>query len=436
MSEQVATTTRYPLSLRPLGAAIIVGLPLAALALAATHFSPVGRELFDRYLAHPLEQVELALFCCGMGVFLVKLWSLRGEWAALEETDWLPAWNGVPATAREAGAWSRQVASVGMKTSWLARRYANALGHVERRRSAAGLDEHLRTLADADAMTLEGSAALTRFITWAIPILGFLGTVLGITGAISGVTPEKLEASLSTVTDGLALAFDATAVALALTMVLMFTASMVERAENRVLEEVDARVDHDLPPRFETEASAGGETAAAAGQVARAVAEVMARHLSDLGSEIAGKVHAAMSAAFGRMEENLQALDRSLAIRSEESRQMLDRSAAQVDQIFRVQQASLAQAGEQMARQLAGPVEALDRVRMGLGEVGQLQALLAQNLGALTQGNALEEVLHQLSAATHLLSAKATRLRDAHGVEAGHGLAGPRVHANPARLAD
>ena len=126
---------------------------------------------------------------------------LGREWAALEETGWLPAWNGVPATARDAGAWARQVASVGMKTSWLARRYANALGHVERRRSAAGLDEHLRTLADADAMTLEGSAALTRFITWAIPILGVLGTVLGITGAISGVTPEKLEASLSTVTD-------------------------------------------------------------------------------------------------------------------------------------------------------------------------------------------------------------------------------------------
>ena len=47
MSEQVATTTRYPLSLRPLNAAILVGVPLAGLALVATHFSPVGRELFD-----------------------------------------------------------------------------------------------------------------------------------------------------------------------------------------------------------------------------------------------------------------------------------------------------------------------------------------------------------------------------------------------------
>ena len=79
--------------------------------------------------------------------------------------------------------------------------------------SAAGLRLFLRSLADQDSLTLEGSNALVRFITWAIPILGFLGTVLGITGAISGVTPEVLEKSLSTVTDGLSLAFDTTAVA-------------------------------------------------------------------------------------------------------------------------------------------------------------------------------------------------------------------------------
>ena len=83
MNDAVANTTRYPLSLRPLAAAIMVGIPLAGLALVATQFSPVGRELFDRYLAHPLEHVELALFCCGLGVFIVKLWSLRAEWAAL-----------------------------------------------------------------------------------------------------------------------------------------------------------------------------------------------------------------------------------------------------------------------------------------------------------------------------------------------------------------
>ena len=130
------------------------------------------------------------------------------------------------------------------------------------------------------------------------------------------------------------------------------------------------------------------------------------------------------------------AIDRSMAIRMEESRQFLDRSAAAADQMFRAHHATLAEMAGQVARQVAAPVDALERIRLGMAELSSLQALLAQNLGALSQGNSLEEVLHQLSAATHLLAAKATRMRDAQGVEAGHGLAGPRAHASAARAAD
>src|SRR5205814_837286 len=127
------------------------------------------------------------------------------------------------------------------------------------RGSANELDDQLRTLTDNDALALEGTYSLTRFITWAIPILGFLGTVLGITQAISGVTPEVLEKSLSTVTDGLALAFDTTALGLALTMVTMFFSFVVERAEQGVLEEVDLHVDRCLAHRFERTGAEGGE---------------------------------------------------------------------------------------------------------------------------------------------------------------------------------
>jgi biopolymer transport protein ExbB/TolQ len=71
------------------------------------------------------------------------------------------------------------------------------LDFVCQRRSAADLDDQVRTLADNDALTLEASYSLTRFITWAIPILGFLGTVLGITGAIAGVSRSWRESSLA-----------------------------------------------------------------------------------------------------------------------------------------------------------------------------------------------------------------------------------------------
>src|SRR5262249_27675167 len=138
-----------------------------------------------------------------------------------------------------------------LRNTYLGQRVAAVLDFLCQRRSAAELDDHLRTLSDNDSVALEATYALTRFITWAIPILGFLGTVLGITDAISGATPEVLEKNLSQVTDGLGLAFDATALALALTMVTMFCSFLVERREQEVLEEVDRYVERQLAHRFQ-----------------------------------------------------------------------------------------------------------------------------------------------------------------------------------------
>ena len=109
-------------------------------------------------------------------------------------------------------------------------------------------------------MTVENSYSLLRFITWAIPILGFLGTVVGITGAIQNVNPESLSSNdgLSGVTSGLSTAFNATALALSLTMVLMFISFLVERLEQGVLEQVDRYVDLQLTHRFERTGAESG----------------------------------------------------------------------------------------------------------------------------------------------------------------------------------
>src|SRR5947209_4852478 len=71
----------------------------------------------------------------------------------------------------------------------------------------------------------------------------------------------KLENSLSEVTDGLALAFDATALALALTMLTMFLSFMVERAEQAILDTVDRYTERELAHRFERTGPAGNEFA-------------------------------------------------------------------------------------------------------------------------------------------------------------------------------
>ena len=232
------------------GPAFMIGLPVAFALLWVFHAGPLKDTTAARYLKHEVECVELILFCCAVAALGTKLGRSLGEKAALragERGEVVPAWDGETVPVDEAPNLLAALTQLPrrFKRTYLVARVADVLEFLRSRRSASELDDQLRSLADVDAMSLEGSYALTRFITWAIPILGFLGTVLGITGAITGITPEKLEKDLSAVTDGLALAFDATALGLALTMVTMFL-SFSSSAEQGVLEAVDRFIDHEL----------------------------------------------------------------------------------------------------------------------------------------------------------------------------------------------
>ena len=91
---------------------------------------------------------------------------------------------------------------------------------------------------------------MVRIIIWAIPILGLLGTVIGITMAVANLNPQTLEESVAKVTHGLNVAFDHTATALTLTMILMFLKSAIERVEDGLFVRIDERVAEELVGRF------------------------------------------------------------------------------------------------------------------------------------------------------------------------------------------
>ncbi len=65
------------------------------------------------------------------------------------------------------------------------------LQHVRRHGSAETLDDELKYLSDIDAGRLHTGYGLFRVIVWAIPILGFLGTVIGITMALNASTCRR-----------------------------------------------------------------------------------------------------------------------------------------------------------------------------------------------------------------------------------------------------
>ena len=359
-----------------------------------------------------------------LGALVAKLLRCGSERAAFG-ANVLPPWAGQTVPVAQATTLLAKLDQLPrrLKNTFLSCRIGNTLDYLRSRGSAAELDDQLRALADNDGLALEGSYAFTRFIAWAIPILGFLGTVLGITGAISGVTPEKLEASLNEVTDGLALAFDCTALALGLTMVIMFLSFVVERAEQSILERVDRFADRELAHRFERTGAEGGEFVEvvrqntqvllkATQELVQGQAEIWAKVMEETDWRRSQGEHqqqerltAALEAALDRTLEThaqrLAALEKQAVDKGGDLLQRLATLATVVRDSGHDQQTALTRISQGMGEH----TEALTHLLEGEQQLLRLQDALNRNLTTLAGAGTFDQAVHSLTAAIHLLTA-------------------------------
>jgi biopolymer transport protein ExbB/TolQ len=406
-------------------AALFGGIPLGCALVALIHFGLLGDEQVRRYVHHPIEKVEVVMFCCALAALAAKVvqsWRERRAFRA----QVLPDWQGQPVGVEEAVPLLAGISRLRsrLQPTLLVRRVAAVLAFLAQRRSTTDFDDHLRTLADNDALALENSYGLTRFISWAIPILGFLGTVLGITAAISGVTPEVLEKNLNAVTDGLALAFDATALALGLTMIVMFLSFVTDRQEQSILREVDHYVDRHLAHRFQRTDGMGTEFAEAVRQSTQALlqaneqivqrqVDLWARSLEELDARrqeeekrhqerFTAALETALEQTLRSHAQRMASLEKQTLEQSTNLMQHLTTLAGAIRETGREQQSGLVWVAEALATQTTE----LANLRAGEAQVRSLQETLSQNLAALASAETLEKAVHALTAAAHLLAAR------------------------------
>lgn len=103
----------------------------------------------------------------------------------------------------------------------------------------------LRAQAQNDEDQVASSYTIVNGLVWAIPVLGFIGTVLGLSLAIGRFTQtlqaagdlELIRASLQGVTGGLATAFESTLVALTFTLILQLVITFQQKREMAFLDE-------------------------------------------------------------------------------------------------------------------------------------------------------------------------------------------------------
>ncbi len=123
-------------------------------------------------------------------------------------------------------------------------RISFALSNLRNMGRVSDVDEILRTQGEADEAISETSYVVLGGFLWAIPILGFIGTVLGLSIAIgefgnvmsaSGKADALLPA-LKQVTGGLGLAFDTTLEALVAALAIQLMITFLRKSEQEFLD--------------------------------------------------------------------------------------------------------------------------------------------------------------------------------------------------------
>jgi biopolymer transport protein ExbB/TolQ len=375
----------------------LVGIPLGVGALWLIENGPWQNEIIQRYTHHLAEQAVVVLFFCCLATFFAKMCGALKERYVHAQTL-VPKWDGqaLPAAEVVQLQQSLNLAWDSVKSTYLGRRIANILHFVSSRGGADDLDDQMRTLSDNDAVALDGSYALTRFLIWAMPILGFLGTVLGITDAIAGIDPAQLEkGGAENVTSGLTKAFDATALALGLTLVAMFFNSLLEKLEQNLLERVDQHVDAELAHRF---------VRAHADAAAPAMAQVQ------LAPPALKALEQALEAALARSTQRMIETEKKLLDRQNAVLEGLVKFSSSIKEAAADQQMALAR----LTDAIALSAEQMARTQADEAKLLRLQETLSQNLALLANAATFEQAVESLTAAIHLLTARvhpATTLR-------------------------
>jgi biopolymer transport protein ExbB/TolQ len=348
------------------------------LAIRAIPPNAPGMTFVLRYFTHhPVEYMETVLFSVGLAALVVKIFEITAQRAGLRSSPLGPRLDARQSVEESEDLLATLDELPGRRQGeYYIARLRSALQHVKRHGSADKLDDELKYLADLDAARLHSGYGLFRVIVWAIPILGFLGTVIGITMALNSVDLQAPDKSMLQVLNGLGLKFDTTALALAFAMVLMFIHFSVENAEIALLEQVDSRVLDDLSDRF---AVADASPASGDGQV------VAVRRMAE----------AMMQATDSLVHRQAELWQSSVDTAARQWAKMSESAAGQV------QTAMSAAAG-----QLANQTEVLTRAVEAAGEVTGLEDALNRNLAALAGAKHFEQTVLSLAAAVNMLSAR------------------------------
>ena len=116
----------------------------------------------------------------------------------------------------------------------LPRTLLSALQRFATTGSIQAVSDTIKESCEVESDRLDSELSMVRYIAWAIPSVGFIGTVRGI-GEALGQAYKAVEGDISGVTVSLGVAFNSTFVALVLSIIIMFCLHQLQLSQERLV---------------------------------------------------------------------------------------------------------------------------------------------------------------------------------------------------------
>lgn len=281
------------------------------------------------------------------------------------------------------------------RESFLVNRVLRGLEHFSVLKSSAEVSSRLQSQSEIDATAVDSSYTILKVFIWAIPILGFIGTVIGISAAVGGFSGgmdaaediSALKDSLGSVTGGLSTAFDTTLVALVMSMLVMFPSSSMQKSEEDLLNWVDEYCNENLLKRLKESGhvGGGGDEKDHRRLIQRTIDKAMANHHAELQTwiekleGIGSTLSQSVMKSWGKIDEKIRA----------QQEEQLNQVQLVVKQLETVE--------EKMTEIQSAHAVNLEKMNGEATEMAEAAGVLTQSFNGVQQGlNGLNTVLTDL----------------------------------------
>lgn len=171
---------------------------------------------------------------------------------SLLQRDLLPLAEGVRILPEDTREHARQLRALpeSQQRLLLPRVLLSALQRFGATGNVQDVSSATQTLVNAEAERLESELSMIRYIAWAIPSIGFIGTVRGIGQALT-LAYRAVEGDISGVTESLGVAFNSTFFALLVSIFIMFLVHQLQLLQERLVFETSDYCDERLIRRLQ-----------------------------------------------------------------------------------------------------------------------------------------------------------------------------------------